>query len=154
MGLGTASKAVSKGIKKIGQFAMANPGAAKEALSFGFQVNMRTKQGDTMMGAMAKEGLEFALWARHPAIMGGVMAGQFAYHGTKAAYQFRRRRHGEVVGGLEAAAGNVIGGNYMDTNAAVTMRQAAVQQIQGNKMNARSALGGEARIFAGNAGYR
>jgi hypothetical protein len=38
----------------------------------------------------------------------------------------------------------------MDTQRAQTMRQAAVQAIQGSKLNARSALGGEAQIFANN----
>jgi hypothetical protein len=42
----------------------------------------------------------------------------------------------------------IVGGNYMDTQRALTMRQAAVQAIQGSKLNARSALGGEARILA------
>jgi hypothetical protein len=39
------------------------------------------------------------------------------------------------------------GGNYRDTRQAMTMRQAAVQAIQGSKLNARSALGGEARLI-------
>jgi hypothetical protein len=37
--------------------------------------------------------------------------------------------------------------SYTDTQQALTMRQAAVQAIQGSKMNARSALGGEARLM-------
>lgn len=37
--------------------------------------------------------------------------------------------------------------SYEDSNAAYTMRQASVQAIQGSKLNARSALGGEARLM-------
>ena len=37
--------------------------------------------------------------------------------------------------------------SYQDTQQAYTMRQSAVQAIQGSKMNARSALGGEARLM-------
>jgi hypothetical protein len=36
---------------------------------------------------------------------------------------------------------------YQDTNQAATMRQAAVQAIQGSKLNARNALGGEAALM-------
>lgn len=36
---------------------------------------------------------------------------------------------------------------YRDSQAAVTMRQAAVQAIQGSKLNARNALGGEASLM-------
>lgn len=39
------------------------------------------------------------------------------------------------------------GGNYHDTQQALTMRQQAVQAISGSKMNARSALGGEGRLM-------
>lgn len=37
--------------------------------------------------------------------------------------------------------------SYTDTEAAYTMRQSAVQAIQGSKLNARSALGGEAKLM-------
>ena len=39
-------------------------------------------------------------------------------------------------------------GDFVDTRGAQTMRQATVQAIQGSKMNARSALGGEAKILS------
>jgi hypothetical protein len=42
---------------------------------------------------------------------------------------------------------NYLNFNYTDTEQALTMRQAAVQAIQGSKLNARSALGGEARLM-------
>lgn len=41
------------------------------------------------------------------------------------------------------------GGSYQDTRRALTMRQAGIEAIQGSKLNARSALGGEARLIAG-----
>ncbi len=40
-----------------------------------------------------------------------------------------------------------VGGGYTDTEAAMTMRQAGVQAIQGSRMNARSALGSEGRLM-------
>lgn len=40
-------------------------------------------------------------------------------------------------------------GVFFDTEAALTMRQAAVQAIQASKMNARSVLGQEARLMHG-----
>jgi hypothetical protein len=36
---------------------------------------------------------------------------------------------------------------YQDTQQAATMRQAAIQAIQGSKLNARNALGGEAAMM-------
>ena len=45
------------------------------------------------------------------------------------------------------ATSNVVG-DFVDTRGAQTMRQATVQAIQGSKMNARSALGGEAKILS------
>lgn len=43
---------------------------------------------------------------------------------------------------------------YQDTEQAVTMRQASVQAIQGSKMNARNALGGEAALMHRGYGTR
>jgi hypothetical protein len=37
--------------------------------------------------------------------------------------------------------------SYQDTQPAMTMRQAAIQAIQGSKLNARNALGGEAALM-------
>lgn len=39
------------------------------------------------------------------------------------------------------------GTTYMDTQKNLTMRQSAVQAISGSKLNARSAMGGEARLM-------
>lgn len=66
--------------------------------------------------------------------------------GAQAAHQFRRTKAEEFANIRQYS--QQVGGQYMDTNQALTMRQAAVEQIQGNKLNARSALGGEARIFS------
>lgn len=40
-----------------------------------------------------------------------------------------------------------LGGDYTDTQQALTMRQAGVQAIQGSRMNARNALGNEAQLM-------
>ncbi len=41
-----------------------------------------------------------------------------------------------------------LGGNYVDTQAAATMRQQAMQSIAQSNFNARLALGNEARMYA------
>lgn len=43
---------------------------------------------------------------------------------------------------------------YQDTDQALTMRQASVQAIQGSKLNARNALGGEAALMHRGYGSR
>ncbi len=40
-----------------------------------------------------------------------------------------------------------VGGGFADTEQAMTMRQSAIQAIQGSRMNARSALGNEASLM-------
>lgn len=120
------------------------------AADFGIGTYGRVKDGSGLMSAIGREAISSALWATQPHLMTGIMAAQFAVQGTQAAYAFRRQAHTKFTGMLESAGSNQVGGGYMDTNQAATMRQAAFQQIQGNKINARSALGGEARIFANN----
>lgn len=161
MGIGTKVSALSKA---------ATSGAVNKVKSLGFRggllvggeviqstfaVNQRMDQGDTLASAVTKEAAQTALYMlpyTRPFMFAKDIA-QMSYEGTKAAYAFRRQRHDQYNSMREAAYSNVVGGNYMDTNAALTMRQAAVQQIQGNKLNARSALGGEARILSRNMPY-
>ena len=161
MGIGTKVSAFSKAATSGAVNKVKSLGVSG-GLRVGFEVvqstsavNNRLDQGDTLFSAVAKEAVQTALYMSpytRP-FMYAKDAAQMAYGGTKAAYAFRRQRHDQYNSMRQAAYGNVVGGNYMDTNAALTMRQAAVQQIQGNKLNARSALGGEARILSRNMPY-
>lgn len=161
MGIGTKVSALSKAatsgavnkVKSLGIGGAFHVGV--EAVQSTLAVNQRLDQGDTLFSAVTKEAVQTALYMSPytAPFMYAKDIGQMAYGGTKAAYAFRRQRHDQYNSMREAAYSNVVGGNYMDTNAALTMRQAAVQQIQGNKLNARSALGGEARILSRNMPY-
>lgn len=146
MALGAVASSLSKGaisaVKKIGI------GGAFEAFTFGSDVNRRVKSGDSMTSAVTKEAVNTALWMTAPGVMAATMAAPMIAAGVQGAYRFRRQRHEAITGQLNHATSGVVGGNFQDSEHAATMRQAAVQQIQGNKLNARSALGGEARIFA------
>jgi len=85
-------------------------------------------------------------------VIGAVLPGFF---GTQIAFQV-----GKALGGLYFSLNrrgrelrtirqdkNNFNWNFVDTEQAYTMRQAAVQAIQASKLNARSALGGEARLM-------
>ena len=121
-------------------------GAAKGTLAFGaLDATMNLAAGDDAATAVMRAGASAALWYTAPAIMTMHMAATMtpamasAYHGWQRNAQTtwnNNFRHGQV------------GGQYQDTQRALTMRQAAVEAIQGSKLNARSALGGEARIIS------
>lgn len=120
--------------------------AAIHGVNISRGVNHRVQQGSSMSGALAFELAESAMFHMNPGAMSLAYAAPAIYAGMDAAYTHRRQKGEELLAFDNPS--QRIGGNYMDTQRAQTMRQAAVQQIQGNKLNARSALGGEARIFS------
>lgn len=133
-----------KGLKK----AWDNKSVVKTqaAWHFGGQLKNQTEQGRSLGASFMRAAATGAAYTIAPEVMYGRDAAKMATSGATAAIQFRRRK------GHELAAENrnaQIGRGFQDTEQAHTMRQAATQQIQANKMNARSALGGEARIFSG-----
>ena len=140
----TASSAVGLGIKgvKSAQGAGLSTMGAYSALS---TVNSETKQGRSVGAAALKAGASYAGYVIAPELMYAKTAIDLSTKGTVAAINFRRRRGHEIAGENRYAT---VGRGFADTGQAQTMRQAATQQIQANKMNARSALGGEARIFS------
>lgn len=71
-----------------------------------------------------------------------------AFSGLQAAHKFRQNKYNEIQSHKEDRSKGFIGGNYTDTKHAQAMRLAAVQQMQSNKLNTRSALGGEARLIS------
>ena len=120
--------------------------AAFHGIGISKGVNHRVQQGSSLSGALAQELTQSAMFAMNPGAMSLAYAAPVIHAGLDAAYTHRRQKAEELLAFDNPS--QRIGGNYMDTQRAQTMRQAAVQQIQGNKLNARSALGGEARIFS------
>lgn len=117
-------------------------------VAFGvLDAGMNLAAGDDAGTAIFKAGATTALWYAAPAVMTAHMVATTApavagaYHGWK--------RNAVSKWNTNFLQGSV-GGQYQDTQRAHTMRQAAVGAIQGSKMNARSALGGEARILSSN----
>ncbi|MES9761732.1 hypothetical protein [Priestia megaterium] len=110
-------------------------------------VKSNMDNGDDFITASMKATATTMLWSRFPLAMAGITAAQATPAMVEGYTQWKKGK--EEWWNQQFHMGNV-GGNYVDTQRALTMRQAAVQQIQGSKMNARSALGGEARILSEN----
>ena len=99
--------------------------------------------GESMGNAVAKGIGESLLWEFAPgAMIGYQLATTLPSAGMAAADRVRAQGRW-----WNQAHRPSFGGGYRDTQQAITMRQAAVQAISGSKLNARSALGGEARMF-------
>lgn len=105
---------------------------------------MNVRNGDGYIAGAGKAALTGLAYELMPGVMWGTLAldgaaaitkgGMKLYHDRKSAWNM-------------AHATGSLGGGYKDTQQAYTMRQAAVSAIQGSRMNARSALGGEARLM-------
>ena len=105
----------------------------------------RTGSGEKLsLGTIGKSAIEAAAfemlhpglyWAQTAAGLIGTGLNSINTMNKKGALKYKQR----VDTGLRS--------QYADTEQALTMRQAAVQAIQGNKMNARNALGGEAKMM-------
>jgi hypothetical protein len=108
---------------------------------------MNVAAGDDAGTAVLKAGVNTALWYTAPGLMTAYSIASAVPQGVGAAYQWHKK---QTTWWNNAHLNGQVGGNYQDTQRALTMRQAAVQAIQGSKLNARSALGGEARILNNN----
>ncbi|MBG0967663.1 hypothetical protein [Bacillus sp. SRB3LM] len=139
-----ALKAVSSVLKAVG-----SKGGKKLAtaggLAFGADTAMNLYGGDDLGTSVMKAGVTGALAASNPVLFTGVTIASMAQEGYWGLQQFNHQK--KQWWNAQYATNNRVGGNYVDTQRAQTMRQAAVQAIQGSKMNARSALGGEAKIL-------
>ncbi|MCU5076803.1 hypothetical protein OB985_04265 [Bacillus cereus] len=137
-------KAVSSVLKSVG-----SRGGKKLAtaggLAFGADTAMNLYGGDDLGTSVLKAGVTGALAASNPLLFGGITVASMAQEGYWGLQQFNHQK--KQWWNAQYATNNRVGGNYVDTQRAQTMRQAAVQAIQGSKMNARSALGGEAKIL-------
>lgn len=123
--------------------------AASVPVGFGaMDYRSNRAEGDGIAPSLVKAGATAAMWSFAPAAMtlyelgsqgpGMVMGGIQAHN--QAVSKFRQTASG--------FANPSLGGNYYDTNRALTMRQSAIQAIEGSKLNARSALGNEAKLHA------
>lgn len=146
-GLGASAQSAITGKIKAGVGQLAKNPATSIAVAHGVvDVNRKVNEGHSITGAVAKSAVETALYSMNPGLMTAIQLTPLAIQGVQAAQQYRRGKAEQML-----SAGNAsqrVGNGFMDTAQAQTMRQAALQQIQGNKLNARSALGGEARIFS------
>lgn len=127
---------------------MSNPLAIMGGTSLAaLDVKQNMDNGDSFVTASMKAAATTMLWSKFPLAMTAVTAAQV----TPAAVAGYNRWHKEKEEWWnQQFYRGTVGGNYEDTQRALTMRQAAVAQIQGSKMNARSALGGEARLLSEN----
>lgn len=114
-------------------------------LGLGVDTAFNLSAGDNLGTSLMKAGVTGALVASSPVVFGAItgtqMLGEAGWGIAKYNYQQKQ------FWNREFATNNQVGGNYVDNQRAATMRQAAVQAIQGSKMNARSALGQEAKIM-------
>lgn len=149
MGLAKTAASGAAGYLKSGiGVAAKNPGLLMGAGMAAMDVKSQVDSGNSLGTSIFKAGVNGALYASNPVLMTAIDLAPLAYQGLVGAHQFRKQKGQQLFDQKHNNYGRV-GGGYTDTMQAQTMRQAAVQQIQGNKLNARSALGGEARIFAG-----
>lgn len=113
---------------------------------FGYDVASSLYGGNSLGISMATASAKGVLRASNPHLFFGVTAASYVQKQYWALQQFIHQR--KQWWNAQYATSNVVGGDFVDTRGAQTMRQAAVQAIQGSKMNARSALGGEAKILS------
>jgi hypothetical protein len=144
--MGLTDKFLRRGANAAGAAAGKGPGLlTKGMVGWGiFETASNMAAGDDFTKAAMKGTVDSILWTTYAGPMtayqlatGIPAAGQAAYSWYNQQRQWFNMQH----------LNGTVGGGYQDTQKALTMRQAAVQAIQGSKLNARSALGGEARIL-------
>lgn len=120
-----------------------------KAIGIGFGVGMaidtisNMSDGDDFGTAAVKGAFTGMLYTTMPQIMLAKDLAGMAADGYQAYYNWNR----EQKQWWNQQFSPNFGGGYQDSRRALTMRQAAVQAIQGSKLNARSALGGEAQLL-------
>ncbi len=143
MGLGTGV------VKKVGRSILSR-GKVSKASKFGagaFAVDtaMNLQSGDDAGTSMAKAGVTSIMAGSNPALFTTFTLGSLASDAFLGIQQFNYQK--QQWWNKQYMTNNVMGGNYIDTQRALTMRQAGVQAIQNSKLNARSALGNEAKLI-------
>lgn len=117
------------------------------AMGLAFGVGMNTigslGSGDPLGTSILKGIVGEAAFGIAPVAVSTYYGSQLIYGAAKAGYALDKRIKMNQTYGRSATP--TFG--YIDTQQAQTMRQAAVQAIQGSKLNARNALGGEAALM-------
>lgn len=115
------------------------------SVGFGIDMVSNLAAGDDLGTSTLKASVTGVLTASNPVLFTTAMGAKFAgdaYWGYQN-WKYKKDQWYQK----QYTYNNRVGGNYHDTQRAQTMRQAAIQAIQGSKLNARSALGGEAKIL-------
>lgn len=147
-----AVQSVESGAKYVGKgarFAHEHQGKLGMAGVLGMgaiSVPMNMNAGDSMSTAVVRAGAETALWAVAPWAMTAYEAATMGPALIDAGHEWHRNQ--QTNWNMKNQRSSIVGGNYQDTQRAATMRQASIEAISGSKMNARSALGGEAKILS------
>ena len=153
--MGLAGRVFGAG-KQAGKQAISKlPGGKMDKALLGFtafDMYSNVQQGDDVGTALVKAGANQIFWSVAPVPAAIATFGAPIAQGAYQAGVFGYRK--QQWWNQQFRNNGVVGGNYVDTQRAQTMRQAAVQAIQGSKLNARSALGGEARIMSQYGPYR
>lgn len=144
MGIGTGVlKKVGNSILSRGQVSkVSKMGAGAFAVDTAFNIH----GGDDVGTSIAKASVTGLMTASNPALMTTLTLGSLAIDGVWGVKRFNHQK--QQWWNSQYATNNIVGGNYIDTQRAQTMRQASVQAIQSSKMNARSSLGEEAKLLS------
>lgn len=134
---------LTQGAKHIGARHITAGGLA---MATGMDLIGRTALGGEKMslktiGKSAITGGAFELL--HPGLQAAYFGVQLAGMGVGIADSLRRTGERKYQQRMQTG----LKSTYTDSQQALTMRQAAVQAIQGSRMNARNALGGEASMM-------
>lgn len=147
-GIPNTKRAIKDGAKSaLGTIKGHRPkgGLLAATIDVGIDTAFRLKQGDPVGPAIMKAIPETLAWTTMPGLMFGLlgvnMLGQAAPALINADSKLESK-YAELH-----KRGRRPSFQMMDTQQAATMRQAAVQAIQGSKLNARNALGGEAALM-------
>jgi hypothetical protein len=134
------------------KFTSAKGGRGGKGLAIGFGVGagidtiMNMREGDDFGTAAVKGVFTGMLWTTMPGIMTAGLAAEMVPAAVSGYSNWMKQK--ESWWNKQFLPN--FGGNYQDTQRALTMRQAGVQGIQSSKFNGRSALGGEAKLIAQN----
>lgn len=101
-------------------------------------------QGHSMASSIGRGAATYLTWELFPGLGAGLLAKDLAQAGV----QFASKMSDISVRQANSTYRHQFGGNFVDTQAAYTMRQRGLSAIQNNGINARSVLGNEARMYS------
>jgi len=130
----------SKILKDSGKAVAGHKGALVAAgLNLGIGTFFGMREGESFSTAVIKTIPETVAWAVAPWTMTAITAASLVPIAVQGYIRVNNQHNKNRRVGTNFT--------YQDTQQALTMRQASVQAIQGSKMNARNALGGEASLM-------